>query len=890
MPTAIALSGGGAKGDFQLGALRFLYDHGIRPDILAGVSVGAINAARLASVAPPAGPAEKEAALRSLEEVWRGLRQNSDMWLEEPWYTQAQRTIQDTADFAVAGLNPLIPFHGLRIHAMLATGPLQSDLAALASAPNAESLFNLNPILARMRDRSLFDPDRVRASGVRLRLGTVSLSTGNLRWVTETGALLERDGRTPVMGPPLRIPAACQARADAVDEARVALAAAQEDLRQAAAENLPTAQYVRAVAQARDALRAAEAALRDCLANTPSPEVPVQTDLVTAILASSSIPMFFPTVRLALGDHYVDGGVRELVPVQAALDAGATEVYAVCASGTGPRPDVGFTSPAYDQPRSGVLDARLVTLLLRTIDLFLDEVLVTDLEARRSWPENGVFIIAPTLEVHDILTIEPGLIDIAAAYGYMRAWDVVVGQTREGTATLASLTDQIVEERREIWKLDFAVNGQRIAAFHARRGTTLVPTPDPSALAELRRRKRRLANLVQDRLARGGAVPIDRDWWPENWERHAWEPFAGSPWDPMAFGTRAAEAEAPPIIRDAPAAAALPSGRLEVVGVGLDHGFYRRVLTGAVWSAGWERLGGPFTFASAPAVCAWADDRLEVFGRGLDRQLYHGSWRQDTWLQGAWEPLGGGLRSRPSVVAWDPNRLDIFALGPDRRLIHKFWDGSRWGPSQQDWEDLGGTLTTPPSVVAWGPNRLDIFALGLDAALYHKAWDGRTWIPSQAGWERLGGVLAHAPTAVAWGPDRLDIFSVGLSGAILHKAWDGRTWLPSPEGWEDLGGVLTCPPAVVAWGPNRLDIFALGLGQGMFHKAWDGRTWQPSPTGWEALGGGFTSAPVAVSTAPERLDILALGLNREMFRKAWDGRTWQPSPTGWEPLGGGFTE
>ncbi len=35
MMSAIALSGGGAKGDFQVGALRYLHDQGVRPDILA---------------------------------------------------------------------------------------------------------------------------------------------------------------------------------------------------------------------------------------------------------------------------------------------------------------------------------------------------------------------------------------------------------------------------------------------------------------------------------------------------------------------------------------------------------------------------------------------------------------------------------------------------------------------------------------------------------------------------------------------------------------------------------------------------------------------------------------------------------------------------------------
>ena len=36
---ALVLSGGGAKGDFELGAIRALYDAGIVPPILVGTSV-----------------------------------------------------------------------------------------------------------------------------------------------------------------------------------------------------------------------------------------------------------------------------------------------------------------------------------------------------------------------------------------------------------------------------------------------------------------------------------------------------------------------------------------------------------------------------------------------------------------------------------------------------------------------------------------------------------------------------------------------------------------------------------------------------------------------------------------------------------------------------------
>ncbi|MDQ3111285.1 MAG: patatin-like phospholipase family protein, partial [Bacteroidota bacterium] len=46
---AIVLSGGGAKGDFQVGVLKYLYKiEGFFPDLVIGTSVGAVNAVKLA--------------------------------------------------------------------------------------------------------------------------------------------------------------------------------------------------------------------------------------------------------------------------------------------------------------------------------------------------------------------------------------------------------------------------------------------------------------------------------------------------------------------------------------------------------------------------------------------------------------------------------------------------------------------------------------------------------------------------------------------------------------------------------------------------------------------------------------------------------------------------
>src|SRR4051794_41798995 len=65
--TAFVLSGGASLGALQAGMLRALYERGISADLLVGTSVGALNAAFVAS--RPQTPA----TARELARVWRGV-------------------------------------------------------------------------------------------------------------------------------------------------------------------------------------------------------------------------------------------------------------------------------------------------------------------------------------------------------------------------------------------------------------------------------------------------------------------------------------------------------------------------------------------------------------------------------------------------------------------------------------------------------------------------------------------------------------------------------------------------------------------------------------------------------------------------------------------------
>ncbi len=66
---AFVLSGGGSLGAVQVGMLEALADDGVRPDLLVGTSVGALNAAWIASHPwPQAG--------EGLARLWRSLRRD----------------------------------------------------------------------------------------------------------------------------------------------------------------------------------------------------------------------------------------------------------------------------------------------------------------------------------------------------------------------------------------------------------------------------------------------------------------------------------------------------------------------------------------------------------------------------------------------------------------------------------------------------------------------------------------------------------------------------------------------------------------------------------------------------------------------------------------------
>lgn len=227
MKKALVLSGGGSKGAYQAGALKHIVGNcETKYDILCGVSVGAINSAMLGMFKI----GEEKEASNYMESIWLDVRTNK---IYKRW----------------------CPFG--RLHALW-----------------KPSLYNSKPLQEWIR--SVLNVKKIQESDKEIRVGAVSLTTGEYKLFSEK-----------------------------------------------------------------------------------------YPDFAGAIIASSSFPGALLPIELD-GELWSDGGVKEITPLQAAIDLGAEEI------------DVIMCSPAIN-PASFNKDPNAIDVLKRTVDLMSDEIIENDI-------------------------------------------------------------------------------------------------------------------------------------------------------------------------------------------------------------------------------------------------------------------------------------------------------------------------------------------------------------------------------------------------------------------------------------------------------------------------------------------------------------------------------
>ncbi len=164
---ALVLQGGGALGAYHVGAFEALAEAGYRPQWVAGVSIGAVNAALIAGNTP-------DNQVRVLDEFWRIITRPS-FWDAMADSSEEVRRWYNTTS-AMLALTFGQP-HFSMPH-------LISPYLAAPGTPAATSVYNNSPLretLAR-----LVDFDIINRQQMRLSLGVTQVSSGDLVFFDNT--------------------------------------------------------------------------------------------------------------------------------------------------------------------------------------------------------------------------------------------------------------------------------------------------------------------------------------------------------------------------------------------------------------------------------------------------------------------------------------------------------------------------------------------------------------------------------------------------------------------------------------------------------------------------------------------------------------------------------
>lgn len=141
-PLAFVLSGGGARGALQVGALRALLEAEIQPDLLVGTSIGAANAAYLAV------HGFTQVGLESLMATWHeaaaaNLVSANALWLTMQFLLNraGRRLDHRLRDFFIAhGITPDLRFGDLSVRLILVAADLNAGRPILYGADPQQSV------------------------------------------------------------------------------------------------------------------------------------------------------------------------------------------------------------------------------------------------------------------------------------------------------------------------------------------------------------------------------------------------------------------------------------------------------------------------------------------------------------------------------------------------------------------------------------------------------------------------------------------------------------------------------------------------------------------------------------------------------------------------------
>jgi NTE family protein len=168
---ALLLQGGGALGAYQGGVYQALAEADLLPDWIAGISIGAINAALIAG-----NPIARRVA--ALRDFWETITAS-------PFRLPAFADIPIRGELSRGIINQLAAFGNLLAGAPAFFKPrMPPPYAHPAGSPEALSYYDITPLRATLE--RLVDFDRINAGPMRFSVGAVNVRTGNFVYFDTT--------------------------------------------------------------------------------------------------------------------------------------------------------------------------------------------------------------------------------------------------------------------------------------------------------------------------------------------------------------------------------------------------------------------------------------------------------------------------------------------------------------------------------------------------------------------------------------------------------------------------------------------------------------------------------------------------------------------------------
>ncbi|HYG44846.1 MAG TPA: DUF3734 domain-containing protein [Bordetella sp.] len=182
---ALVLQGGGALGSYQAGVYQGLHEAGIRPNWIAGISIGAINAAIIAG-SPPDERVER------LSGFWKSICRPMG-FSSLPWGDTLARMYQGIPfGFGSPAMNgQLAAFQALMSGQPGFFKPRYPPPYWLRGGPAATSFYDTAPLAATLR--LYVDFDLLNRSDVRASFGAVNVRTGNFAYFDSTNTTLRAE-------------------------------------------------------------------------------------------------------------------------------------------------------------------------------------------------------------------------------------------------------------------------------------------------------------------------------------------------------------------------------------------------------------------------------------------------------------------------------------------------------------------------------------------------------------------------------------------------------------------------------------------------------------------------------------------------------------------------